>query len=276
MRELQALDTSQFNLGASPAREKKKQSPTAPSPYRMPTRLTPERLKKLQTRQRMQQISHLPASTVDTSQHHAYVCSGVQFMLQSTHGDSDYIGLGGVSFHLEGGQTLELNPRQVTADPRDMSVVGHLGDVRTPDKLVNDRNDTTVDSNMWLAPFTSGGRHAVTFAFGREVALVAVRVWNFNKVTGEPEKSAVTNDEALLRGAKLATMQLTVPTTAGSRPQTLGNVLLRRAPGCDLVAYAQTIFLEDVGKSFWCPSPRLLQLRATSYVSPRVNKDYEA
>ena len=89
-------------------------------------------------------------------------------------------------------------------------------------------------------------------------------------------KSAVTNDEALLRGAKLATMQLTVPTTAGSRPQTLGNVLLRRAPGCDLVAYAQTIFLEDVGKSFWCPSPRLLQLRATSYVSPRVNQDYEA
>ena len=45
----------------------------------------------------------------------------------------------------------------MTADPRDMSVVGHLGDVRTPDSG-NDRNDTTVDSNMWLAPFTSGGR----------------------------------------------------------------------------------------------------------------------
>ncbi len=270
MRELRALDTSHIGLGASPTRAgKKKSSPTAPSPYRLPTSLTPERLKKLQANQRLQIAAKF--RFVETSLHHAYLCSGIRLMLHSTHGDMDYIGLGGAVFYIEGGQALDLSSSQVTADPRDMSVVGHFGDVRTPDKLLNGRNNTTVDSNMWIIPYTSGGRQSVTFSFGREVALVALQVWNFNKVTGDVEKNTIASDEMLLRGANLATLEVLV----GSSMQKLGSALLRRAPGCDLVPFPQTLFLDDIGKGFWSPSPRLKELTTTSYVSPRVNQDYE-
>jgi len=44
-----------------------------------------------------------------------------------------------------------------------MNVIpGHSGDYRTIDKLINDKNLTNDDKNMWLIPFSAGKNHIIT------------------------------------------------------------------------------------------------------------------
>lgn len=71
-------------------------------------------------------------------------------------------------------------------------------DVRTCDKLINGKNETTDDSNMWLAPFKNTKSNAaanckpseaaskrepnfVCFMFDRPTCVSAIQLWNYKK-----------------------------------------------------------------------------------------------
>jgi hypothetical protein len=277
MRELQALDTSPSGVFGVKGNDKKdrtperiKKSPSTRSPYRA-THVIGGSASDQKSSSRPTAAQEVCASA---SLHEAFVCSGVRLVIEDTHGDRDYVGLSGISLYAEGGQYIRLSSNQVDANPRDMGVIGYADDVRTPDKLVNGVNDTTADNNMWMIPFTKGAKHTVTVTFGREVPLMCLQIWNFNKVVsgGDNQAHEVCCEENLLRGVSLASIELLCGSSGYTR---LGQVMLRRAPGCDMVHFHQTMFLDDVERGRWRASKPTLMPKMSSYVSPRVNQDYE-
>ncbi len=258
MRELEALgqdfsDTQHKTnprAALSPPRSKVKKIPSGTSPYRAVT-----------TKECSSAVDfHNPGG------HRTYSCTGVQLVLESTHGDTDYIGLCGLEFRGQGGKVLECEVAD--ASPRDMGDVGYSNDPRTPDKLLNGVNNTTDDANMWLIPFAKDSHHSITCTFRKGVeSIIGFQVWNFNKAISKGSESE--SEEAVLRGVRVASVFL-VPEHS-SQPHFLGRVLLRRAPGCDGIHFAQNLFLDDIEQGLHLAplSPRV------SYITPRIHQDYE-
>jgi hypothetical protein len=53
--------------------------------------------------------------------------------------------------------------------PRDMTdIPGHGNDKRRISNLINDKNITTDDSLMWMAPFSNGRNHYISINFSEE------------------------------------------------------------------------------------------------------------
>jgi len=86
-------------------------------------------------------------------------------------------------------------------------------DVRTVEKLVNGRNDTTDDSDMWLAPFKNtkstssdkDGKREPNFAcvfFNAPTAISAIELWNYTKTPtrGVHEFEVEIDGSLLFRG----------------------------------------------------------------------------
>ena len=42
-------------------------------------------------------------------------------------------------------------------------------------------NITTDESRMWMAQFNQGRRHSITINWAEEVAVAALKIWNYNK-----------------------------------------------------------------------------------------------
>ena len=52
---------------------------------------------------------------------------------------------------------IAISDNNITAFPHSVNILdGVTDDVRTPDKLVNNNNDTYDGSSMWLAPILPG------------------------------------------------------------------------------------------------------------------------
>jgi hypothetical protein len=70
----------------------------------------------------------------------------VEIKLVQTWGDVHYIGLNGIEFLDENGRIVSVSPNRVACNCNSM-------DIRTHDNLMNGKNITLDDRNMWLAPF---------------------------------------------------------------------------------------------------------------------------
>ncbi len=122
-----------------------------------------------------------------------------ELVLYSTHGDINYIGLNGLEMYdLLGRPMLQNSNYPVTyridANPTSVKILeGMENDTRTQDKLADGFNDTADDRHMWLAPFRNTRMYAltnrevakapnvVTVFFDSQVAISAVRLWNYAK-----------------------------------------------------------------------------------------------
>ena len=161
-------------------------------------------------------------------------CRTIGLLIESTWGDHAYVGLAGVEVLLGNHCAVAaVDDKMVFAQPRDLSELGRFDDPRVVGNLFNGYNDTCDDRHMWLVPFTAGAEHVLRVDLGVPSPVAGLRVWNYNK-----------SSEDVLRGARLVTV------TADGRP--VGRCVLRPAPGCDGVEYAQTIFIRDV----LTPSPQ--------------------
>lgn len=122
-----------------------------------------------------------------------------KFNFYSTHGDLYYIGLNGIQIYDQLGYPVLKPGQKLCAVPADVRSLPGMGtDIRTADKLVNGKNETMDDSNMWLAPFRNTKSSAATnckphevaqkrepnfvcFFFERPQAVSAVQLWNYTK-----------------------------------------------------------------------------------------------
>jgi hypothetical protein len=79
------------------------------------------------------------------------------------------------------------------AEPDSINVIeGVRGDVRTPDKLLDNVNDSMDDTHMWLAPFKNTKTFAsvkdhsrvpnsFTISFEKPVAISYIKIYNYAK-----------------------------------------------------------------------------------------------
>jgi len=114
----------------------------------------------------------------------------------------------------------------LNAKPRDMnSIPGFSGDHRTLDKLVNNKNVTVNDENMWLIPYMRNQSHFLYISFTEEKTVSGIKFWNYNK-----------SEEDSYRGAKLITIS-----ADGVFLTPESGVLLKKAPGQDFYDFGQFI-----------------------------------
>ena len=103
----------------------------------------------------------------------------ITLRLLDTYGDRDFLGLTGIEV-LQGrtATPMRLDLSNLHASPRDLSALGHQGDPRTLDKVVDGANVTDDDRHMWLVPYTLGTDHLLSVDLGRPHDLVGLRVYN--------------------------------------------------------------------------------------------------
>lgn len=120
------------------------------------------------------------------------LCQRLTFKLDTTWGDSSYVGLCGLQvLEYPHGNAVPVNPANIVADPRDMSAVGVFDDKRLPENLLSGANNTTDETQMWIIPFTNGSSHILQFNLDDSIQLMGFRVWNYNK-----------NADDILRGVR--------------------------------------------------------------------------
>ncbi|XP_032748580.1 protein KIAA0556 homolog isoform X4 [Rattus rattus] len=105
-----------------------------------------------------------------------------QFQLLSSWGDPYYIGLTGLELYDEHGERIPLSQNNIAAFPDSVNALeGVCGDVRTPDKLIDQVNDTSDGRHMWLAPILPGLVNRVYVIFDLPTTVSMIKLWNYTK-----------------------------------------------------------------------------------------------
>lgn len=186
----------------------------------------------------------------------------INVYITETWGDQFYVGLSGVAVlaAVDGcARQLELQRSQLDADPLDINVEGHTGDVRTLDKVIDGVNVTTDDLHMWLLPYTAGYQHVLSIDLGREYSIAGLRFWNYNK-SADDVRRGVRTVEIAIDGTKLNS----------------GPVSLRKAPGHAAFDFGQSIAFDGLTAG----PPKDLAMRPSKvapsrHITAPVRQDYE-
>ncbi|XP_021023395.1 protein KIAA0556 homolog isoform X1 [Mus caroli] len=105
-----------------------------------------------------------------------------QFQLLSSWGDPYYIGLTGLELYDEHGERIPLSQNNIAAFPDSVNALeGVCGDVRTPDKLIDQVNNTSDGRHMWLAPILPGLVNRVYVIFDLPTTVSMIKLWNYTK-----------------------------------------------------------------------------------------------
>ncbi|XP_039741497.1 katanin-interacting protein [Pteropus medius] len=105
-----------------------------------------------------------------------------QFQLLTSWGDPYYIGLTGLELYDERGEKIPLSENNIAAFPDSVnSLEGVCGDIRTPDKLIDQVNDTSDGRHMWLAPILPGLVNRVYVIFDLPTTVSMIKLWNYAK-----------------------------------------------------------------------------------------------
>ncbi|XP_032698591.1 LOW QUALITY PROTEIN: protein KIAA0556 homolog [Lontra canadensis] len=105
-----------------------------------------------------------------------------QLQLLTSWGDPYYIGLTGLELYDERGEKIPLSENNIAAFPDSVnSLEGVCGDVRTPDKLIDQVNDTSDGRHMWLAPILPGLVNRVYVIFDLPTTVSMIKLWNYAK-----------------------------------------------------------------------------------------------
>ena len=191
----------------------------------------------------------------------------VRITILDTHGDSDYVGLAGLALLYRDAQTGELQqvstPSLMTlfAQPHSLADIGHFDDPRVPENLLNGRNQSTDDTDMWLIPFTPGGSHTLDIRVpSRAEPPVGLRVWNYNK-----------SPDDVFRGVRCVKLTLD--------HKVLGCAEIRMATGCSGVELGQSIYFhellpESTGAAAVAAAGSAVVTPLT-FLPPCVRQDYE-
>uniref|UniRef100_F6VXB4 Katanin-interacting protein n=1 Tax=Xenopus tropicalis TaxID=8364 RepID=F6VXB4_XENTR len=105
-----------------------------------------------------------------------------QLQLITSWGDPYYIGLNGLEMFSEHGEKINLTENNIAAFPESINVLdGVCGDVRTPDKLIDNVNDTCDGRHMWLSPILPGMVNRIYVVFDQPTTVSMIKMWNYAK-----------------------------------------------------------------------------------------------
>ncbi|XP_063286306.1 katanin-interacting protein [Pelobates fuscus] len=105
-----------------------------------------------------------------------------QLQLLTSWGDPYYIGLNGLEMYNELGEKITLTQNNIAAFPESINILdGVSEDVRTPDKLIDNINDTTDGRHMWLSPILPGLVNRVYIVFDQPTTVSMIKLWNYAK-----------------------------------------------------------------------------------------------
>ncbi|CAD8068559.1 unnamed protein product [Paramecium primaurelia] len=163
-----------------------------------------------QQRQEKQQIQR----ALINQNSNGITCRYLQIKLLRPWADQPYIGLTGVDIY---GKEGKIQVKNIKSDYQSDGDKGNIN------SLINGINVTTNDMNMYILPYQPGRCVTLTFTFDIPQLITSIRIWNYNK-----------SYEDTFRGAKF----ISLLSDQGIISNCVG---LKRAPGCEIYDYAQTI-----------------------------------
>ncbi|XP_044252344.1 katanin-interacting protein-like [Tribolium madens] len=106
----------------------------------------------------------------------------IQFVIFSTWGDQYYCGLNGLELYNQYGKKILLDEQNICAYPESVNSLPELiGDVRTPNKLIDGVNNDHTGSHSWLAPIIPKHLNRIYVVMDEPIVVSLVKLWNYSK-----------------------------------------------------------------------------------------------
>ena len=184
----------------------------------------------------------------------------LEINIVDTWGDIFYVGLNGIEILQNGLSPIKIKTDWIDANPRDMnSIPGYSGDLRVLENLINSYNNSVVDKDIWLIPYTAGENHVIKFKFPESIEIKGIKLFNYNK-----------SKEDSLRGARTVIIKSNGKFLTPKR-----GVIARKASGKLILDYDFGQFIPLPYVDGWS-SNQIIPMKAS--IDPPhsvVNQEYE-